>query len=639
MCGINGLWDASGLLEEDLQERLRRMTLMLTHRGPDEQDLWREPEIGVGLGHTRLSIIDLSPTGHQPMVGPSGSAVTVFNGEIYNYLELREELMAGGVQFRGTSDTEVLLALYEKYGLDCVNRLRGMFAFAIWDRAERRLVLGRDRLGKKPLYWRLDGQTLYFASEIKAIRVASTANVTMDQEAVDEYLSFGFIAGERTIYKEIRELPPGCLLVATQPTKVAIMRYWEPRWKPKAKLSFTDAANDAEALLTEAIRIRLRSDVPIGVFLSGGIDSGLITAIVTKIAGRCLTVSVGFEDEFFDERPLARQVAQRYETDHHEILLRPDVSSLIPKITRYYDEPFADASAIPSFAVAAYARQHMKVVLTGDGGDELFAGYRRDLAAGFASGLISLVGDAKLAVLSKALLRALPSPHTHRSSYAFFHRFLRGTAVQNTHRMLLWSSDGFTPLERLQLGGRPNGSGEGLRAFDSFMASCGGMRLLERTLAMDLLWILPYDLLVKMDIATMAHGLEARSPFLDHELVEWAALLPNHVRLPGVSTKPILRRLARKYLPDNVRLAPKKGFEVPLYRWLTRDLKEMRDDLLLSRTGLVARMLDCAKVEQLLKGDPRIEPGRWARLVWILLMLAAWDYYVQRDDKAFLPCG
>jgi len=393
-------------------------------------------------------------------------------------------------------------------------------------------------------------------------------------------------------------------------------------------MSFDEAVEQTGFLLRESVNLRLRADVPVGILLSGGIDSGLIVSFAARKAGaRCKTFCVGFENEELDERPLARLVAQRYATDHHEVLLCPDVSSLIPKIARHYDQPFADASAVPTFAVAEYARRHVKVVLTGDGGDESFAGYRRDLSASLLSALTRLAGEPVLSSASRFLRRLLPAPRTHRDPYALGYRFIRGMSAGEAARMVVWSSDGFSDEERMQLGQAPGPHPEEARPFESLSTSLHELSVLDRMLALDLLWILPHDLLVKMDIATMAYGLEARSPFLDQELVQWAMGLPETVRLRGIQTKPILRCLAGSYLPTLVSKGPKKGFEVPLYRWVNQDLKDFRDDLVLSPNGLLAGIFDRARLERVLRDPVRGSRVRWAQLQWILIMLAAWDRY------------
>jgi asparagine synthase (glutamine-hydrolysing) len=633
MCGIAGLWTLRVGEVADLQTVVHGMADTLRHRGPDDYGIWVDTSNGLALGHTRLSIIDLSARAKQPMVGPSGQTRIVFNGEIYNYRERRRGLEAGGVKFRTESDTEVILALYERFGLDCLHALGGMFAFALWDASARRLLLARDRLGKKPLYYSCHGGNLYFGSEIKAVLAGLPLSPTVDQEALDEYLSFGFVSGERTIYKEIKEVPPGHVLIAASPSALRMQVYWQPQWLPKRVLSISDAVNEAEALLTEAVSHRLRADVPAGIFLSGGIDSGLITAIASKSLGsQCLTFSVGFEDGSFDERPLAQQVAQRYNTTHHEVLLQPEIVSLLPKMAQQYDEPFGDPSAIPSFTIAAYARQFVKVVLNGDGGDELFAGYRRHLAAAVRAKIKRVVPMALTQWTAERILQCLPEPTSFRTAYAFSHRFLQGLSGSNAERMLAWYSIGFTPVEKSAMCRHVFPARHGLELLETLLNSYKLLNDLDRATAVDLAWVLPGDLLVKMDMATMAYGLEARSPFLDYKLVEWANTLPQSVRLPGLSTKPLLRKLAHRYLPEAVVQAPKRGFEVPLHYWLEHELREMRDDLILAPNGIVLTLFHRAKIEQLLSA-PHHEPHRWARLVWLLLMLAAWERYAVSTAK------
>lgn len=604
------------------------MTATLRHRGPDDEGYWVDDRRGIALGHTRLAIIDLSRRAKQPMVGPSGATHIVFNGEIYNHVELRKELRSQGVRFHNDSDTLVIQALYERDGLECLKRLRGMFGLAIWDARQQQLVLARDRVGKKPLYYCRQGGALYFASEIKAIVRVLGDPPSVDPAAISEYLGFGFIGQERTIYSQIMRLPPGSALVATSPDQMRISPYWKPQWESKRGLSRAEAVERADRLITEAVRLRLRSDVPVGVFLSGGIDSGLVTAAAARSMGsRLQTFSVGFAgDSVFDERDLARQVARRYDTDHHEVVLKPDVAELVPKIAWHHDEPFGDASAIPSFAVAEFAARHVKVVLNGDGGDELFAGYRRHLAASAMDLLSRFLPQSLMRPAAAGALRILPSSGSFRTRYALFRRFLRGLAALPSERLLSWHADGFTDAEKSSLlrGGQVELPRQ--TSVADLAQTLSTRSELGRTLAMELVWSLPGDLLVKMDIATMAHGLEARSPLLDQELVAWANTLPDSIRLGGFTTKPILRALAARYLPKDVVQAPKRGFEIPLRQWLEEDLREMRDDLILARDGVVCSLFERSALEDLLRRPPD-NPVRWARLSWLLLMLAAWDRY------------
>lgn len=623
MCGVAGVWTPAGAEDGGLRSTVGVMLDSLRHRGPDDRGIWIDDASGLALGHVRLSIIDLSPRARQPMAGPGGRTRVTFNGEIYNYLERRRELQADGVRFVSDSDTEVLAGLYERRGLGCLPALRGMFAFALWDAGERKLFLARDRLGKKPLYYCRSADGLYFGSEIKAVTAALPVPPTLDESSLAEYLARGYIGGERTIYREIRELPPGSLMVGTSPRTMEVRRYWSPPWIPKRPVRVETAVEEAEALLAESVRIRLRSDVPVGIFLSGGIDSGLVTAMAARHgSGRLRTFTIGFEGSPFDERPLARQVARRYGTEHEEILLRPDVAVLVHRVACQHDEPFADPSAIPTFAVAEAARRHVKVVLNGDGGDELFAGYRRHVAAVWAARLRAVIPDRALAWGSRRALELLPTPRGFRTPYAHGHRFLRGLAERARGSRSVWGEDGFaageigtwlTPFE-----------GAGTAEAGDAPDAADGLGPLDRILADDLFRALPDDLLVKMDIASMAYGLEARSPFLDQDLVDWAVGVPEPIRLKGLLTKPILRRLARRHLPDSVTHAPKRGFEAPVQQWLKKELRELRDDLLLGSDSIVTSLFGRRALNRLVDGTG-LDPSRWSRRMWTLLMLAMWD--------------
>jgi asparagine synthase (glutamine-hydrolysing) len=609
----------------------------LRHRGPDDQGYWTRPEHDIGFAHRRLSVIDLKG-GRQPITNEDGTVVTIANGEIYNYRELREDLIARGHQFSTDTDTEVVVHLYEEHGTDLPSSLRGMFAIAIWDDTRRQLLLMRDRVGKKPLYYtEIDGEFL-FASEIKGLVAAMRSQPTLDEQAIVDFLGFAAIPAPATIYRQLRALEPAEIAVVRDRRICEHKRYWQLQMAPKTPVSRSEAVDLIDAKLRDAVRLRLRSDVPVGCFLSGGLDSGVITAIASETYPRPLTtITVGFDDARFDERPLAKLVAQRYGTDHHEITIRPDVATDLPQIVRAYDQPYGDSSAIPSFYVARAARQLVKVVLNGDGGDETLAGYRRYVAARVSGWLAWLDGPTDRQIFRR-LASALPTPRTHRSAYAFGHRLLRGLGINPTSRYLAWAVDAFgtDDLDRLcpKLGTNADwlkstkpGDRLAKNVLDLFR-TCGP---LDRMLAADFLTILPNDLLVKMDIATMAHGLEARSPLLDHELVETVSRLPETLKLRGFTTKPLLRELGRRYVPPAVCKAPKRGFEVPLVRWLKEDLRELCEDTLLSRHGLLATLFDRTGLEQLLRTPDTLDPARWARRVWLLLMLGMWDRHVASE--------
>ena len=632
MCGIAGIWGDANL------QRLRAMAESLRHRGPDEDGFWTNRTHGIGLASRRLSIIDLAG-GRQPIANEDGRVVTVFNGEIYNYRELRDDLATRGHRFSTNSDTEVIVHLYEDHGVDAVEHLRGMFAIAIWDEAERQLVLYRDRAGKKPLYYAETDQEFIFASEIKGLLAAQATGFDVDYQALVDYLTWMAIPAPATIYRRIRTLEPAELVVVRDHRIVRRRRYWRLEMLPKVETGFAEAVEQVDSGLREAVRLRLRSDVPVGVFLSGGIDSGIVTAMAAEEApGPLKTVTVGFEDGSYDERPLARLVAERYATDHQEVLVNPEVTDVLPKIAAAYDQPFADSSAIPTYYVSQAAREHVKVVLNGDGGDEVFCGYRRYLAARLNAKLRLLDGpwSRPLWQLAGAVL---PAPRRLRTRYAFAHRMIRGLGLEPDERYLAWNVDGFSEGELRGLL-KPDvweacTGGEGPRELKP-AARCvlelNDLGMVDRMLALDFAISLPNDLLVKMDIASMAHGLETRSPLLDHVLIDTASHYREGVKLSGRQTKPLLRALAERYLPDPIRVAPKRGFEVPLVRWLREDLREARDDLLLSPAGLLADLCDRSYLERLVREQTGLDPRRWGTRVWMLLMLAMWDRHVRPGE-------
>ncbi len=631
MCGIVGSWLLESQRFAQTARDIEPALDALAHRGPDDRGVWNSRDRRVLLGHRRLSILDLSAAGKQPMQSTDADdeLVVVFNGEIYNYRELKTDLASRGCSFRSSSDTEVLIAAYHHWGLDFLDRLRGMFALAIWDARQNRLVLARDRAGKKPLYYTVNRDGLFFASELGALRALTpNAGRALDRDALDAYLTLGCIPGERTIFQDVFELPPGTAAVCDSPGNMTRKRYWQVDWSHSEDVTLEEAVEETDRRLREAVKLRMRSDVPVGAFLSGGIDSGLITAMAAELTDQPLTtLCIGSEETELDERPLARLVAERYGTRHHEIVVRPDVRQLLPGIARRYGEPFADASAVPSYLVSQAAAEHCTVVLNGDGGDELFCGYRRHVAAQFLQRIGRWTGGRVGAAAGRALLKALPRPQGHRTRYALGHRFLRCLTARGAERTLVFSSDGFNQGERQSL----YADGYEAKSPRAILATAferlEGLDSLTTMLAFDFESSLPDALLVKMDIASMAHSIEARSPLLDQEVIEWAFSLPNRVKLPGRETKPVLRRLAERYLPREIIHAPKRGFEIPVRRWLEEDLRELRDDLLLSRSGLVAQLFDRKALERLLSpsGRASTSSSRWGQLVWSLLMLGLWD--------------
>jgi asparagine synthase (glutamine-hydrolysing) len=627
MCGLAGSLFLEPRNPESSLREVQQMITAQQHRGPDGQGYWGTDSGRVFLGHCRLAIIDLTPAGQQPMASRDGRYVICFNGEIYNYLELKQELQEAGVQFRGHSDTEVMLEGIAHWGIDrTLSKMVGMFAFALWDGLENQLFLARDRAGKKPLYYHQSPGALFFASEHKAFKALPEAGLTYDEDSISHYLTFGYVPAPRTSYREVAEVPAGHYLEINLALQVAVKPYWRPDWAGQHRVGFAEAVDETERLLQEAVKIRLRADVPVGCFLSGGVDSGLLTAFASLQLGRPLqTFTVSFQEGAFDESPSAQLVAEQYHTNHHVIRLSPQLREVLPQIVRAHDDPLADPSIIPSYCISLEARKLLKVVLNGEGGDELFGGYRRQLAMKWfsqAQQLLALVPAAGWRKLSGLL----PPPQEFRSRYAFVHRFLRGLGQDAYERYIAWTMDGFTEEEKIGLYAPGNHMGfSSVQLLRRSFEHLSHLAPFQHFLALDFLLNMHDDMLVKMDISTMAHGLEGRNPFLDHRLVEWAISLPSEVKLKGAGTKPLLRELAHRYLPREVATAPKRGFEIPLIEWLRGDLREMVHDYCLASGGIIMGLFNRAYIADLLAERFPLDPDRWSRRVFTLLVLAIWE--------------
>ncbi|MCC6176005.1 MAG: asparagine synthase (glutamine-hydrolyzing) [Chloroflexi bacterium] len=629
MCGIAGILDLG--VGPGALDAVGPMTACLEHRGPDDDGFYRDERVALGM--RRLSIIDIAGSA-QPIANEDETVWVIFNGQIYNYVELRADLERRHT-FRTQGDTECLVHLYEEHGPAFVTHLRGMFAFAIWDARERRLLLGRDRFGKKPLYYARLADRFLFSSELKGLFASGLLSPTLDPTAIYQYLCFGFVPHPRTAYAEVAMLPPAHVLEITAAGRQTTQRYWHLPPGGTHQVSRTEAVEEVRAVLEESTRIRLRSDVPVGVFLSGGIDSGLVTAAASRAAAAPLqSFSVGFTDQQFDERPLARLVAERYGTRHTEILVdlnaevrRPE--DLLSRLVRMYDQPYADSSAIPSSIVAREARTHLKVVLNGDGGDETFAGYRRYTAALLAQWMTATLGP-----VAPIAARMAPAPKRRRGPVAFTLRLLEGVALPPRERYLRWSglftdadAEGLCQPEFL---GRVTERAR--EVVDARIEACLAWGIGEPAalmMAADSIHVLPDDLLVKMDVATMAHSVEARSPFLDHVLVELAVSLPDRVRASAFQTKPLLRELAKAWLPPPVVKAPKRGFEVPMASWLRAELRGVLRDALLAPDARLRVIARPAALERLV-GEHLSEQRDHAMRLWALLMLEWW----LRSDRA-----
>jgi asparagine synthase (glutamine-hydrolysing) len=614
MCGIAGI-AASGGVGGDDPRLVDRMLHSLAHRGPDDHSVHVEDR--AILGSRRLSIIDLAG-GRQPLSDESGRIQATQNGEIYNYVELRAELEAKGHRFRTRSDTETLAHLYEEHGPDFVQHLRGMFAIALWDGREGRLVLARDRLGKKPLYWRFAGGRLTYGSELKAILQDPTVEREVDRDALAAYLQFQYVPAPRTILHGVNTLPAAGILV-WDGGEPRVQRYWTPAFEPKTGQSFEDDVEQGVALMREAVRIRLRSDVPVGVFLSGGMDSSVVTALMAQeSAGPVRTFSIGFANETFDELPYARAVAERYGTNHTEEVVDLDALSLLPKVVEAYDEPFGDPSMVPTFRVAQMAAEHLKVVLTGDGGDESFGGYSR-YRVHQIFGSMDLVPRPILRAAARTG-RFVTTPLGARSR---LRRRLRsadalfGLPPDDRYVRIMTILDA---NERNRLMPDRNGA-----AADGLLAvlRSGPADPLERMLRADLLTYLPDDLLVKMDRATMANSLEARAPLLDHHLVEWAARLPVDRKVDGSTSKVLLRAIAKRLMPAEHVDRPKMGFTPPVGDWFRGELGTHFRDTVLAADAASRDHLD-PKVAGRLLAEHQSGEAEHEHQLWVLLMFELW---------------
>jgi len=573
VCGIAGIFDAAGEVPDPAL--LDRMAGAMIHRGPDDSGRLCRP--GAGLAVRRLKVIDLEG-GAQPITNEDGSVAVVFNGEIYNFAELRDGLARRGHRFASRSDTEVIVHLYEEHGADFAARLRGMFAIALWDARTAEGILVRDRAGKKPLVYAQAGSRLVFASEFQALLQVSDIPRAVDPGALGEYLVRGCVPAPATIYRGVRKLPPGHRL-RWQRGRMRVERYWRPEYTPKLALGERDAEIELERILGEAVRLRLVADVPVGALLSGGIDSGTIVALMARLSpSRVRTFSIGFQDQAYNELAHARRVAERYGTEHHEFVVEPDAAAVLPTLVRHYGEPYADSSAIPTFYVCRLARTRVTVALTGDGGDEAFAGYDRCRAMLWSGAAAALPGGKRFCA---ALARRIGT----RSRRGFrLAKFLRGVALPAAERHRYWLSNVNENLMASLLSDEWGREVAAARAGPAEAADTDGDGLpaLDRILRTEFLTSLPDDLLVKMDIASMANSLEARSPFLDQKVVEFAARLPARFKVRyGVTGKYLLRRVARRLLPAENVDRPKMGFGVPLGGWLRGPLRELAAEALL----------------------------------------------------------
>lgn len=621
MCGIAGfvdLWDSREA--RDKQERaaiLDRMCRIIQHRGPDDQGVRVTP--GVALGMRRLAIIDLV-SGNQPMSGEDGSVTIVFNGEIYNFQEIKPKLEARGHVFQTHSDTEAIVHAYEEFGPDCLKDLRGMFAFAIWDDKARTLFVARDRAGKKPLYYTTTANgTFVFGSELKVLLEHPDVRRELNPEGLDAYFTLGYVPDPLSIFRNVHKLPPGCYLTFRN-GEVSVKQYWDFELEPAESTREEDYLDELRFLLDESVRLRLISDVPLGAFLSGGIDSSTVVALMARNMGQPVkTFSIGFHEDSYNELKYARVTAQKYGTDHHEFFVTPDICEVVDDLAWHFDEPFADSSAIPTYMVSKLARDHVTVVLSGDGGDELFAGYTRYVVDRKRGGFERLPKPLREGVM-RPLSQRLPHSawgrnYLHNVSLDPISRYLDSVSVfTNLNRRSLYTSD----FAR-QLG--PGGYVGGL--FQKLVENVKSDEPIDRLLYLDSKTYLPGDILTKVDRMSMAVSLEARAPLLDHKLIEFVTRVPAALKLAGLETKHLLKRAVQDLVPAEILNRPKQGFGVPIQEWINQQLRSRIRDTLSDARTKQRGYVDSHYVSVLLDEHER---GRrdHSMSLWALVMLELW---------------
>jgi asparagine synthase (glutamine-hydrolysing) len=644
MCGIVGFMDRNSRMSAgEVRATIQRMANSLRHRGPEDQGCWIDSRLGLALGHRRLSIIDLSSAGHQPMISSCGRYVLILNGEIYNFRELRKDLEREAEKFRGHSDTEVMLVAIRRWGLErAIQRFNGMFAFALWDSQEGLLYLGRDRAGEKPLYYGWAGQSLLFASELKALRCHPHFPGEIDRDVLALFLRHNFVPGPHSIYKGIRKLPPGTLLtIRAADGTCSLKPYWSLRQQAEQGLAYpfcgteADAISELDSLLRDAVKLRMESDVPLGAFLSGGVDSSLVVALMQANSRRPVqTFTIGFPNREYDEAPFARDVAQHLGTEHTDLYVtEKEMLDVVPHLPTIYDEPFADSSQIPTFLVSKLARSAVTVSLSGDGGDELFGGYDRYIRGQRIFNQLGKIPKALKGSAAKALAcmtRAADGGPLHEKEFKLFSRLsskniggklqklacmLKAANAESFHWILAsyWTS----PAALVP------GAREPERAFTDPAQWSHFTDLRETMMFLDTMVYLPDDILVKVDRASMAVSLEARVPLLDHRVIEFAWRLPLFMKIDRNGGKKLLRQLLRKYLPASLVDRPKKGFAVPLEQWLCGPLRPWAEHLLdearLQDDGYLEKDAISRRWRAYKRGQ-----SESARSLWGVLMFQAW---------------
>jgi asparagine synthase (glutamine-hydrolysing) len=616
VCGIAGLLAVDQQAAPDT-EAVHRMCDAMVHRGPDDHGLRADGPCV--LGHRRLSIIDLRPEGAQPMTNEDDTISMIVNGEIYNFVELRKELEERGHHFRSRSDSEVILHLYEQHGVDFLDRLRGMFALAIWDKRRSRLVLARDRFGKKPLYYHLGPRGLTFASELGGLVASRRFEKRPDLDAIDAFMCLQYVPAPMTAFEGVKKLPAGHRLVFENgvfhdPEPYFALRFDEPR-----RGSIEELTQELRNLIEDSVRVRLMSDVPLGAFLSGGLDSSLIVALMARHSSQPVkTFSVGFSSKDHSELPYAKMVADRYATDHHEMVVEPDMASVVPELVRHYGEPFADSSALPTWYLCQYTRTGVTVALSGDGGDEAFGGYRRYTHSRTARAIRRLPWP--LPRLVAAMLSHLPTPQAQevrdygkRIMEPEHVRFLGlSSPIPHKDRMVIYG-----PVMRERFAADQVAS-----EFERLFETSTAQDAVNRVIDVDIRTYLSDNILTKVDIASMAHSLEVRCPLVDQEVMRFAASLPGSMKIRGLTTKFLLRRVAEELLPRRILKRSKQGFGLPIDRWMREDLAPLSRDLLLDQSARERGILDPTAVQDMLARHQRGEPRGFQ--IWSTMILELW---------------
>lgn len=621
MCGIAGVFPTRESVISNASGAISQMIGTIRHRGPDDQGIWVGQ--GIALGHTRLSIIDLTTAGHQPMSNGDGSVKIVFNGEIYNFVALRSELSGLGYHFKSHTDTEVILNGYYHWGEQIFQRLRGMFAIALWDQRTEKLVLARDRIGKKPLFYAWHDDVFLFGSEIKAILAWPGFKREPNYEAIHHYLTLQYVPAPFSAFNGVNKLPQASHMVVTRDGRCNIQKYWAlPEPSQVRHRSVDEFKEELIALIDDAVRTRMVADVPLGAFLSGGVDSSAVVAMMARhSSGRVKTFCIGFDEAEYDERAYARMVAERYDTDHHELIIRPNAIEILPKLIWHYNEPFADSSAVPTYYVSEIARKHVTVALNGDGGDESFLGYSRYKHCLQTEWISRL--PRSLRRMSTHLAKAIPLGLEKHRIPRVARRWLSYVSEKDSRRyapsmVYFFEQDKINGYDEMLIPHLRSSSLDLLeRYFTESPSYVGGAAWA------DIHTYLPDDLLVKVDIASMAHGLEARSPLLDHTLMEWAARIPASQKMENGETKSILKAAMEPHLPHDVLYRPKMGFGVPIDHWLKAEMKDFAYDTLLSTRARQRGLVKPDFVRTMLDEHCAGLRSHHTRL-WALLMLELW---------------